>query len=206
MPAKKQTSDVQTEAGNITSNKKKILDAASLLFLQGGVSALSVRAIAAKAGVSTIGIYSHYNGKDGLLETLYIEGFSMVSDAMTVDDPSDPRAAILMGCRRYLDIAHNHQAHYQLIFGDAGADYQPSDIARAASIKAFGKLLSFASIILPKNADQQSRQKKALEIWAVLHGFVSLKRHNVGQMLPDMDWDEVIIDSVKKLIIDPSPV
>lgn len=41
---------------------------------------------------------------------------------------------------------------------------------------------------------------KTLEIWAVLHGFASLKRHNVGQMLPNIDWDAMIMDSVERLI------
>ena len=39
--------------------KSKILYAASALFLEGGLAALSVRAISKKAGLSTIGIYSH---------------------------------------------------------------------------------------------------------------------------------------------------
>ena len=113
----------------VQNNKAKILAAASDLFLEGGVSALSVRAIAARAGVSTIGIYSHFNGKDGLLEALYIEGFDMVSKAMDIDDLSHPRLSVLKACERYMDIAENHKAHYQLIFGEAGSRYEPSDLS-----------------------------------------------------------------------------
>jgi len=62
--------------------RKNILAAASSLFLKGGVPSLSVRAIAREAGISTIGIYSHFNGKQGILDALYIEGFNLVYDAM----------------------------------------------------------------------------------------------------------------------------
>lgn len=182
------------------NNKGKILQAASELFLQGGVSALSVRAIAARAGVSTIGIYSHFKGKDGLLEALYIEGFEMVSKAMEVDNHSDPRGSVVAACGRYLDIAENHKAHYQLIFGEAGAGYEPSQAARAASAAAFDRLVSFTSIVLPSESSVADKQKKALEVWALMHGFVSLRHHAVAEALPGMDWRALVLGAVEKFI------
>ena len=182
------------------TNKGKILQAASELFLQGGVSALSVRAIAARAGVSTIGIYSHFKGKDGLLEALYIEGFEMVSKAMEVDNHSDPRGSVVAACGRYLDIAENHKAHYQLIFGEAGAGYEPSQAARAASAAAFDRLVSFTSIVLPSESSVADKQKKALEVWALMHGFVSLRHHAVAEALPGMDWRALVLGAVEKFI------
>lgn len=182
------------------ANKAKILDAASALFLKGGVSALSVRAIAANAGVSTIGIYSHFDGKDGLLEALYIEGFDLVSRALDVDDPSDPKGSVLAACGRYLDVAERAQAHYQLIFGEAGAQYTPSEAARQASIEAFKKLVLFTSVLLPPDATHQAKQAKALEIWAMLHGFVSLKNHTAVGSLPHIDWRSTIMASLESLI------
>lgn len=182
------------------TNKDKILEAASEIFLQGGVSALSVRAIAARAGVSTIGIYSHFKGKDGLLEALYIEGFEMVSKAMEVDDRSDPRGSVVAACGRYLDIAENHKAHYQLIFGEAGAGYEPSAAARVASATAFERLVSFTSIVLPPESSLADKQKKALEVWALMHGFVSLRHHAVAEALPCIDWRALVLGAVEKFI------
>lgn len=187
------------------SNKDKILEAASALFLDGGVSALSVRAIAKRAGVSTIGIYSHYNGKDGLLEALYIQGFEMVSKAMIVTDPEDIHASIILGCERYLDIADNYRAHYQLIFGEAGAEYVPSLKARSASVTAFEKLVSFTSPLLPPNSDDETKRRKALEIWALIHGFVCLKHHSVGRLMPNIDWRPTILSAVESLMSENLP-
>ena len=63
--------------------KADILEAASQLFLEGGLEALSVRSIAKKANISTFGIYSHFKGKTGILDALYEEGFAYVAEAMT---------------------------------------------------------------------------------------------------------------------------
>ena len=81
----------------MSSNKANILEAASKLFLEGGSGALSVRAIAKQAGVSTIGIYSHFEGKQGILDALYIEGFELVSRLIddVLDENLSPRAAIV---------------------------------------------------------------------------------------------------------------
>ena len=57
---------------SMKNSKERILLAASKLFLNGGISALSVRAIARESNLSTIGIYSHFNGKQGILDALYI--------------------------------------------------------------------------------------------------------------------------------------
>ena len=79
---------------------------------------MSVRAIAKRAGVSTIGIYSHFQGKQGILDALYIEGFERVSEAMNVEtEGREPRDIILEATRGYLEIAENYEAHYRLIFG-----------------------------------------------------------------------------------------
>ena len=66
--------------------RQKILEAASALFLKGGTNALSVRAIAEGAGMSTIGIYSHFKGKQGILDALYIEGVELVEKEMKAAD------------------------------------------------------------------------------------------------------------------------
>ncbi|MFT6897758.1 MAG: AcrR family transcriptional regulator [Paraglaciecola sp.] len=177
--------------------KSKILAAASDLFLEGGSSALSVRAISKRAGLSTIGIYSHFNGKQGILDELYIEGFELVAAAMDRDQgfPS-PRDAILEGVKGYLHIADKYEAHYRLIFGESDASYTPSPEAQEASQKAFARLIEGVSILLPVSASFQEKQKTALEIWALVHGFVSLKHHAVSSVLELEDWNELTLHAM----------
>ncbi len=177
--------------------KRKILSAASELFLEGGISALSVRAISKRAGVSTIGIYSHFQGKQGILDELYVQGFELVSAAMDVDEEiASPKEAILLGVKGYLNIAERYEAHYRLIFGENSIAYTPSDKARAASEKAFGRLVNVVSVLLPEQASREEKQKTAIEIWAFVHGFVSLKHHAISDNTKSDDWNVMTMQAL----------
>ena len=59
---------------------QRILEAASELLSEEGASALSVRRIATAAGCSTMGLYSRFGGKDGVVDELYVEGFERLID------------------------------------------------------------------------------------------------------------------------------
>lgn len=185
----------------MTGTKSKILQAASALFLEGGVSALSVRAIAARAGLSTIGIYSHFKGKQGILDALYIEGFEKVSTAMDVAVvDGDWRSAILDASRNYWRTAARFQAHYRLIFDDADKHFSPSINAGKAGYAAFEKLVASTSALLPDGTSREEKQKFALGIWAIVHGFTGLSQHSVASIVDIEDWEEMALDVLDKFI------
>lgn len=177
--------------------KSTILQAASELFLEGGTSALSVRAISKRAGVSTIGIYSHFKGKQGILDELYIEGFERVFAAMDIlKSAKGPRETILQGVRGYLDVADKYEAHYRLIFGESDAGYSPSDEARAIAEKAFRMLIEVSSLILPEDTSLAKKQRIALEIWAFVHGYVSLKHHAISTLISPEEWNTLALNAL----------
>ena len=164
--------------------KSTILKSASELFLEGGTLALSVRAISKRAGVSTIGIYSHFKGKQGILDELYIEGFEKVFAAMDIlKTAKRPRETILQGVKGYLEVADKYEAHYRLIFGESDAGYSPSEEARVMAEKAFKKLVDISSLILTEDTKVAEKQRIALEIWAFEHGYVSLKHHSISTLI-----------------------
>ena len=168
----------------MTDTKTRILEAASKLFLKGGSKALSVRAIAAQAGLSTIGIYSHFQGKQGILDSLYTEAYGFVSDAMDVEtDGVSARDAVLQAARNYLDNAEHHEAHYRLIFGEGDGSFEPSLEAQQAGADAFKRLQDLVAPLLPESAAAEERQDAALQIWALIHGWISLKHHAVAQVV-----------------------
>ena len=180
-------------------SRTKILNAASELFLEGGVSRLSVRAIAARAGLSTIGIYSHFKGKQGVLDALYIEGFNLVYDAMDIDvDGKVEINHILLACERYLNVATEHEAHYRLIFGESGTDYVPSEQARAAAERAFSKLVSNMGEYLQSAGIEADRFNVAMDVWAIVHGYVSISHH--ARADKNWDWKVMALRAVKQTV------
>lgn len=183
----------------MADTKTKILEAASALFLKGGATALSVRAIAARAGISTIGIYSHFNGKQGILDALFIEAAGLVSATMDAGDHTgDPKQALMAAAGAYLDFAKNHAAHYRLFFGETDPDYTPSKEAQDAARDAYRKLLRNAALVAPQGANPEDVEKTALAFWAQLHGFVGLTRHSVADHVPVENWRDFILKTMAR--------
>ncbi|MBH0065218.1 TetR/AcrR family transcriptional regulator [Psychrobacter sp. SZ93C1] len=178
--------------------RTKILNAASELFLEGGGDALSVRGISKRAGLSTIGIYSHFQGKQGILDALYIEGFNLVREAMDViPEGRANKEQVLEACLGYLNVGEQHEAHYRLIFGESDAGYQPSEEAIAARDSAFSKLVRVAGSYLPDGATIEERRQIALDIWAIVHGYVSISHHMVFTDDINLDWKSMALRVVE---------
>ncbi|MFT4636664.1 MAG: AcrR family transcriptional regulator [Arenicella sp.] len=179
-------------------SRTKILNAASELFLEGGGGALSVRAISKRAGLSTIGIYSHFQGKQGILDALYIEGFNLVREAMdVVPEGKASKAQVLQSCLGYLNVGEQNEAHYRLIFGESDAGYQPSREAIAARDCAFFELVRVAGSYLPDSASSLERRQIALDVWAIVHGYVSISHHVALLNDKGLDWKAMAIRVVE---------
>lgn len=177
--------------------KQKILDAASALFLEGGAAALSVRAIAARAEMSTIGIYSHFKGKQGILDALYMQAAEMASSAMDVPFQSmTPRAALLEAANNYVSLSETHEAHYRLFFGESDPGYRPSEEAQAAGYEAFGKLLKLTAFVMPVETSALQCRDTALGTWALMHGFFGLRHHAGADRMQVTDWRALILKTV----------
>ncbi len=179
-------------------SRTKILNAASELFLEGGGAGLSVRAISKRAGMSTIGIYSHFQGKQGILDALYIEGFNMVRDAMdVVPEGNASKAQVLESCMGYLKVGEQSEAHYRLIFGETDAGYEPSEEAISARNSAFSKLVRVAGSYLPDASTSTERRQIALDVWAIVHGYVSISHHASLTHDPSVDWKAMALRVVE---------
>ncbi|MCR9269372.1 MAG: WHG domain-containing protein [Hyphomonadaceae bacterium] len=181
----------------MVESKAKILIAASDLFSESGASGLSVRAISKRAGLSTIGIYNHFNGKQGILDALYIEGFQMVMRAIEAeDDAASPRDAVLQGLSNYIDLAARQRGHYQLIFGRGDPTYTPSSAATAVGEEAFNRLTHLVSKVLPQALSGRQKREAALQLWALAHGYVSLQDHEATELIPNAAWRDLIMTAV----------
>lgn len=164
---------------------------------------MSVRAISKSAGLSTIGIYSHFQGKQGILDTLYIEGFNLVYDAMDVQiDGKVEVDDVMRGCEAYLRVAVDNEAHYRLIFGESDTNYTPSKDARAAADRAFGKLLSNTGDFLKDTGRSTDRIQASMDIWAIMHGYVSISHH--ARANQELDWQKMALRAVR-LCLDACP-
>src|SRR5213593_1841393 len=97
----------QSSDGN---GRQAILDAALGLLRDEGPEALRVRRVAAAAGCSTMGVYTHFGRKDGLTEAVWLDGFRRFGAALTaVPAGGDPlvRVRRLLLAYRQWALAHS---------------------------------------------------------------------------------------------------
>jgi AcrR family transcriptional regulator len=159
-----------------------LLDAAAELLEQAGPEALSVRRIATAAGVAPMGVYNHFESKNGIIEALFVQGFERLSEAMAgLSEITDPAEALREGGRRYRALALAHPMMYQVMFLRAVSGFEPSEAALETAANAFGGL---AAVVQRAMADgiiaAAPPTDTAQVIWSAIHGWVSLELGGLG--------------------------
>src|SRR5689334_17623424 len=72
--------------------ERELLAAAEAVLVREGPGGLTVRAVAAEAGIAPMGVYNRLGGKDGLVDALLIKGFDRLRAALdaAVNDTAEP--------------------------------------------------------------------------------------------------------------------
>jgi len=115
----------QNQALRATS-RAKLLAAALHCFARDGYAETSVRAVAQAAGVATGLLYSHFDGKEGLLRALFEQSMVDVRASFAIADaaPSGERLAALV--RASVTIVREHLDFWRLSYA---ARTQPAALA-----------------------------------------------------------------------------
>ncbi|APR75820.1 Transcription regulator of multidrug efflux pump protein [Minicystis rosea] len=79
-----------------------------------GLAALSIEAVARRAGVATGTVYVYYKSKEALLEALYLDAKRALAGAVFRDEGLPVRPTFLKMCTAYLDYFVAHRA--EMIF------------------------------------------------------------------------------------------
>lgn len=150
--------------------RKALHSAAASLLEEKGLAALSLRAVARRAGVSHAAPYRHYANHEALLVELAVEGFAelgaaIASAASTPDNRMD-RITGIGGA--YIRFASSHPALTQLMFGP--------QIPNRNSIPA----LTEAAVAIGAEIDTALNDPAlGLAVWAAVHGLAMLIVENV---------------------------
>src|SRR3954464_15588250 len=126
-----------------STTRETLLDAALRLLEERGPGALRIRDLAAAADQSTMGVYTHFGSKQGLLEQLYLRGFQRLEERLnTVPSDGRGREELLAFALAYRAFALDNEALYGLLFERAAPDFVPSDASRLAGLSTFQMLAS----------------------------------------------------------------
>ncbi|MDR2281311.1 MAG: TetR/AcrR family transcriptional regulator [Gordonia sp. (in: high G+C Gram-positive bacteria)] len=180
----------RTPAAQVRSS---LLEAARQILESEGPSGLTVRAVAAAAGVAPMGVYNHFDGKDGLLRAAVNDGFAAFARAIATTD-NDPTDRLLASGRAYRSFTLANPTLYSLMFGgqcDPDVDVASAAFTALVEIVQYGQV---GGII--RNDDPHAI---AMQVWSCVHGAVSLELASPAPAGTTMDEnDENVINLIAR--------
>jgi AcrR family transcriptional regulator len=139
---------------------------------QGGPEAISIKALAGKLGVSQPAPYRHFADRDALLQAVTAEAFRQFNAILrkVIDAPSK-RSKLSRFAQAALDFGLRRNGIYRLMFASRtmACSAKDSELHVAAHESLSLLIESFEA-----PAVGLLRERHALQVWAMLHGVISL--------------------------------
>jgi AcrR family transcriptional regulator len=187
-----------------------ILDAARAELSAGGLSTLSLRALATRLGVTAPALYAHFDSKEALLTAVANDEFQRLIESIENAAPAsaDPLTRIRQQGRAYVRHALTHPALFEVMFLSRPAWSSGADDADASlASKAFQVSATAVEDAIAAGLLRESDPLLAsLTIWSAAHGVatVLLARPGLGDAYEAALVDSVI-DSVVEGLRAPPP-
>lgn len=178
--------------------KNALIEAGADILAKDGVSGLSLRKVAQKAGVSHAAPYAHFADKQALIAAISTDGYRRLYEALaatTQQYADDPARQLIEGAWAYVQFALNDTDYFKITLSGA--------IEKEKDYPAFVEISqrSFALVVQIVEACQRAKVLKpgpadliAVGVWSLIHGFVLLiledqishtvlDRHSLREML-----------------------
>ncbi|MCB9372301.1 MAG: TetR/AcrR family transcriptional regulator [Microthrixaceae bacterium] len=163
-----------------------LLDAAAELIAEHrSVDRVSLRAVAAAAGVSPMAVYNHFDDKGELMvaavQHCWDEFQAAIAAAYLAADT--PEARLRDAGSAYVRFALEHPGKYRVLFSD------PADLPERpepVGLSAFDQLVEVVADVLARRGDRRDPVFVAVQVHTWIHGIVSLLACK-----PEGDWPPV---------------
>lgn len=189
--------------------RERLIDAGLELLDRRGPAELTVRRIAQAAQTSTMGVYTKFGGRTGILQAIYLRGFERLRVALETAPElgdADPIRRILGLALAYRRFALANAALYAFMFERPVRDFDPSPALRRQALEAtFGLLVAAVAHATTRGAlpDTDPAHTSYL-VWSLTHGMVSLElTHTARSPLPgwfldtDQARERVLVDGLQ---------
>jgi AcrR family transcriptional regulator len=188
------TRRVRARRGQGALLREEILCAAEdLLADAGSEDALTLRAVALRAGVSTPSVYLHFADKETLVEAVCMRVWDELGRLFGENLGGDPFIALGACGRAYARFALEHPVQYRVLM------LRPSTATGVppAAAACFGHMVNAVSACVRTGVLEGDPEQLALGLWSAVHGCVSLL---IAQ--PAFPWPEdreALIDHIVRI-------
>lgn len=150
--------------------RSALLQDAAVLLNDGGQDALSLRALARRAGVSPRAPYRHFADKEALLTALAAQAFAAFGAALAASDAAaEPGRELEAQGIAYVRFALEAPGRFQLMFGPRR--FVADDALTSAKQAAFGVLQARVNLLAKPSDDSRAQ---AVGYWSLAHGLAVL--------------------------------
>jgi AcrR family transcriptional regulator len=172
--------------------ERELLAAAEAVLVRDGPGGLTVRAVAAEAGIAPMGVYNRLGGKDGLVDALLIKGFDRLREsleaAMAAPDEPVVRSRFIACGLAYRRFALANSHFYAIMFEDAiPHEFDNPEVGEHAAacfgaLVRAGELAAAAGVLAAPDPLEVAQQ-----VWSAVHGAVALELKGLVQT-PDAQY------------------
>jgi AcrR family transcriptional regulator len=146
-----------------------LVRAAMELLEERGEAALSLRAVARRAGVSPAAPYRHYSDREALVSAVAAVGYRELAERLAAAHPSPSTPEQLASVAvAYVQFALERPALFRLMFGE------PCDRDNDDRVAATAAVSAYVRAIAQRTFPQADPEAIATAIWALVHGLAFL--------------------------------
>lgn len=184
--------------GEGTRLRDEIVDAAISLIEEpgGGASALTLRAVARRAGISAPSIYAHFDDLAAIADAVLAQSFDELHTAVAkadtgADDPVDRVIAMALA---YVEFAWERRARYAFMFTAEG--YSPTAVRSYELLRQ-----AIADCVAAGRSRSDDPHLDTWMVWAALHGAATLEKPARSALLRlgPLDRRRLVAEMVSRL-------
>ena len=169
---------------------------------QDGVSALSLKAIAAAMGMTAPALYRYYSSRDELLTELILSAYLHLAECVeaAVDGAEPPAGQLTAIAQAIRGWAVAEPQRYLLLYGTPVPGYHAPEAATELARRILAPVLAGFAELRDNTQDRSaSTLHESITFWTRLHGVLSLEAagHFTGMAI---DVDKFYRDEVRSLL------
>lgn len=162
--------------------KNALIEAGADILSRDGVSGLSLRKVAQKAGVSHTAPYAHFADKQALIAAISTEGYKKLHAQIaqvTEQYRSDPLRRLVESSWAYVQFALDEPDHFKVTLSGMIEKEQDYPAFVETAKQTFGLVVEVVTQCQQAGILRQGAPDlTAVSVWALIHGFVTLLLEN----------------------------